>query len=286
MSPHFRSIAPAFSVSTAKRPQTLYDFDSDTNPVAREKLEQLTYPCPGAPDVARRVAALLRAAGLECEEDPDQGLDHGVWTPLHVMFPSADVPVTSVSVLTDIDPALHMAAGRALRPLLDEGILIVGSGEVVHNVPQMGPRSSVPQPWCHGFEDWVESTARVATETVSATTAATTTTLLRQVSPPPMQSQEEQQRTEATLVEWRALAPFADIAHPKNGSPGEHFLPWFFAYGAGGGASSTARCLFKEYLGSLPMVAYSFQPRRDRIGPAAEPDVGKISRSVRTLASL
>ena len=113
---------------------------------ALEKLTKLTYPCAGAPDVARRAAALLRGAGLACEEDPDQGMDHGVWTPLYVMYPDADVPVVSLSVRDDLDTAAHIAAGRALAPLLADGVLLVGSGECVHNVPLMGQNPSTLLP--------------------------------------------------------------------------------------------------------------------------------------------
>ena len=82
-----------------------------------------------------------------------------MWTPLYVMFPDADIPVTSLSVRIDLDTETHLKAGRALRPLLDEGVLIVGSGEVVHNVPAMGSRSSPQQPWCIAFESWIEQMA-------------------------------------------------------------------------------------------------------------------------------
>ena len=253
MSPHFFSPEWAFEVSTAERPHTKYDFDSDTNPIALEKLKKLKYPCPGAPDVARKVARLLNDAGLRCDENEEQGLDHGVWTPLYVMFPHADVPVTSLSVRVDLDTESHLAAGRALRPLLDEGVLIVGSGEVVHNVPNMGARSSPQQPWCLTFEGWMEAKAGLATELVSKSTGATTVANLRQLPSRPHAPDDQ------ALLNWKTQAPYADIAHPENGSPGEHLMPWFFAYGASG-ANATVRCLFKEYLGSLPMVAYSFEP--------------------------
>ena len=100
----------------------------------RIELEQLNYPAPGAPDLGKRVCKLLNEAGLRCEEDDSQGFDHGVWTPLYLMFPDADIPVCSLSVSCAIgteaqdypyDSSAHIAAGRALGGLLDEDILLV-----------------------------------------------------------------------------------------------------------------------------------------------------------------
>ena len=152
----YRSRADVFEVSTNPRPGTIMDFDDDTNPDALAKLEQLRYPCPGAPALGREVARLLRRSGLPCEENERRGLDHGVWTPLYVMFPQADVPVCCLSIRNDLDPAAHILAGRALDPLRRRGVLVLGSGEAVHNVPLMGARSSPRQPWCIAFEGWLE----------------------------------------------------------------------------------------------------------------------------------
>eukprot|EP00658_Telonema_sp_P-2_P047599 TRINITY_DN36212_c0_g1_i1.p1 TRINITY_DN36212_c0_g1~~TRINITY_DN36212_c0_g1_i1.p1 ORF type:complete len:243 (+),score=50.51 TRINITY_DN36212_c0_g1_i1:28-756(+) len=136
MSPHF--LRSQFVVSAARRPVTLMDFDDDTDPDKLVELEKLGYPCNGSPGMAQRVASLLGAAGLECGISHDRGLDHGVWTPLYVMYPDADIPVLSLSVHSGLDAAAHMRAGTALSCLAGEGVLIIGSGEVVHNVPLMG----------------------------------------------------------------------------------------------------------------------------------------------------
>ena len=229
MSPHF-STEGQFAVSTSASPQILYDFDKDTDPAKLQQLQQLRYECSGAPEISRRVAELLRGAGLACDEDGAQGLDHGVWTPLYVMF-----PVCCVSVRSDLSAQMHLKAGRALYPLVAEGVLICGSGEVVHNVPLMGARGSPVATWCTEFEGWLESTVGVGVDVGEL-------------------SQVEQ---DARLIAWQQ-APGADVAHPAD-SPGEHLMPFFFAYGAAG-EGVIVRCLHKEYLGSLPMAAYEFQP--------------------------
>jgi aromatic ring-opening dioxygenase catalytic subunit (LigB family)/aromatic ring-cleaving dioxygenase len=295
MSPHH--FERTFTVSTNQRPATMMDFDSDTSPAALAQLRKLQYPCPGDPALGQRVAALLNSAGIPCLEDSTRDLDHGIWTPLFVMFPHADIPVCSLSVRRDLDTMAHINVGRALAPLANEGILLLGSGEVVHNVPMMGARDSKTADWCLSFESWLESA----------------------MQRPPGAARD------ALLASWKANAPDAAIAHPAD-SPGEHLMPWFFAYGAAGDASigrcaprcvcvharglacarrllsamrachqtgegahvfclhttvrsepfapdfdalravpyriaephSIHRCVFKEYLGSLPMAAYEF----------------------------
>jgi 4,5-DOPA dioxygenase extradiol len=151
MSPHY--LRSGFYISTCEVPTTIYDFDDDTDPEKRKLLQQLTYPCPGSTAVAQRAAGLMRNAGIKCTENKHRGMDHGifffwlwifrsarpilnhpwvagVWTPLYLMYPEADIPVISISVSNSMSAAEHIAAGRALAPLVAEGVLIVGSGEV------------------------------------------------------------------------------------------------------------------------------------------------------------
>ena len=243
MSPHF--LRDGFVVSTATNPSTLMDFDDDTDPDKLKILESLNYPCRGSPTVAREVANRIRAAGLKCDESPTRGMDHGVWTCLKLLFPKADVPVISLSVSRSLSAREHVLVGRALSPLSRKGVLLLGSGEVVHNVPLMGERQSTPQDFCIEFERWLEDAS--------------------------MKSLPGSRRDEL-LCNWRKLAPFADLAHPKSQpwpkhmtmmnrpfcSPGEHLMPWYFCYGAGG-YNVRVKCLSKEYLGSLPMSAYEFK---------------------------
>jgi len=185
--------------------------------------DSLVYPCPGDAELARRAGALLEAEGLTVEFESDRGMDHGIWTPLYEMIPGAGVPVVSLSVSSDLNAEAHLAAGRALLPLRSEGVLLVGSGEVVHNVPEMGARGSLPQTWCLNFEAWAEEAMA-------------------------------QGAGGASLAGWKA-APGAAKAHPES-SPGEHLMPLLFTAGAGG--DTPGRPVHKEYLGSLPMGAYAW----------------------------
>nr|MBA3478596.1 dioxygenase [Lautropia sp.] len=114
---------PSFAVNTGESPPLLYDYYGFP-----EHTYRLGYPAPGAPALARRVRTLLADAGLPSQEDPARGFDHGVFVPLLLLDPDAAIPVLQVSLQSSLDPALHLAAGRALASLRDEGVLIVGSG--------------------------------------------------------------------------------------------------------------------------------------------------------------
>ena len=109
-------------MSVNSSPPTLMDFDADTRPEAVAQLSQLCYACPGAPAIGQQVSELLIAAGLQCELQPERGLDHGVWTPLFLMFPDADIPVCCLSVRDDLDAEAHIQAGLGActinRPLI------------------------------------------------------------------------------------------------------------------------------------------------------------------------
>lgn len=153
---------------------------------------QLTYPAPGAPDVATRAAELLGDAGIEHRLDPERGWDHGVFVPLKVMFPDADVPVVAVSLRADLDPAAHVEIGRALAPLRDEGVLVVGSGSSFHNFAHFG------SPLAEPFDDWLH-------EAVS----------------------EPRPERERRIVDWQS-APYARVAHQRE----EHLLPLMVVVGA------------------------------------------------------
>lgn len=137
---------PATIGATAPVP-LVYDFAGFP-----ERFHRLAYPAPGAPGVADRVRALLAAAGQPVADDPDRGLDHGVWVPLLAMYPAADVPVLQVS-LPALDPQALVGFGRALAPLRDEGVLILGSGFLTHNL-SYAFRAGTPE-WAVAFDDWV-----------------------------------------------------------------------------------------------------------------------------------
>lgn len=221
VSAHWESEAP--TVSTALSPETIYDFYGFP-----DELYRLSYPAPGAPELATRTVEVLRAAGFACEVDPDRGLDHGAWVPLLLSYPEAGVPVTQLSVQHHLGPAHHEAIGRALAPLRAEGVLVLGSGNITHNLKDAlgrlrgGPGADLSTPeWAGAFDAWVA------------------------------------ERVEAggfeELADYRALAPHAEVAHPRD----EHFLPLLTAAGAGGGVPG--RALHRGFeLGSLSMAAYVF----------------------------
>jgi 4,5-DOPA dioxygenase extradiol len=118
---------------------------------------EVTYPAPGAPDLARRVRELLsgRANGGPVAESPQRGLDHGAYVPMVAMYPQADVPVLQMSIPT-MDPAALLALGRALAPLRDEGVLLVGSGFITHNLraASLSGKATAPPSWASEFDAW------------------------------------------------------------------------------------------------------------------------------------
>lgn len=161
---------------------------------------ELTYDAPGDPTLATRAATLLAEAGFTSGLAPERGWDHGVFVPLKVAWPDADVPVVEMSLDASLDPALHLAAGRALAPLRDEGVLIIGSGMSFHNMRAYGdPRATEPS---HAFNDWL-------------TGAATSPRAER----------------DAELTKW-AEAPSGRFSHPRE----EHLIPLMVVAGAVEGA--------------------------------------------------
>ncbi|MDB5656004.1 MAG: dioxygenase, partial [Tardiphaga sp.] len=118
-----------FALTGAPKPELLFDYYNFP-----KHTYQLRYDAPGAPELAQRAARLLAEAGLPSRIDPERGLDHGVFVPLKVAFPDADIPIVEMSVDAGLDPALHLAAGRALASLRDDGVLIVATGMSFHNM--------------------------------------------------------------------------------------------------------------------------------------------------------
>ena len=206
---------PAFTASAAPQPQLIFDYTGFP-----EHTYRLTWPAPGDPALAETVANLLKRAGLPSAISPDRGFDHGVFVPLKVAFPEAQIPVVTLSLVHSLDPALHLAAGRALAPLRDEGILIVGSGMSFHNLraylrPETKERA-------RAFDEW----------------------LTRAVESPVAERN-------SLLADWRK-APFAAYAHPRE----EHLVPLFVAAGAGGDAPGK-RIFSDEPMGAA-ISAYRF----------------------------
>jgi 4,5-DOPA dioxygenase extradiol len=217
-SAHWETAAPRLTAGAA--PETIHDFGGF--PPA---LYRLRYPAPGDPALAERAAGLLRAAGLPARLDPARGLDHGSWIPLSLLYPAADIPVVQLSLQTELGAAHHFRLGAALRELRDDGVLIVGSGGLTHNLMrlQRGAADEQPPPaWAAAFEGWIAD--KVAAGDVAA------------------------------LLEWRSQAPHAAIAHPSE----EHFLPFFVALGAAAPDTSGVRVHHSHTYAALAMDAYAF----------------------------
>ena len=217
VSAHWESGRPA--ASTALKPETIYDFGGFP-----DELYRMTYPAPGAPDVARRAKALLDAAGIGADLDATRGLDHGAWVPLRYLYPGADVPVTQLSIQPHLNPLHHYRVGQALRALTEERVLIIGSGSLTHNLRElrMNRGKPVAEPYAVEFQEWVYQA--VNTNDIAA------------------------------LLDYRRLAPEAVRAHPTD----EHFLPFFVALGAAGESPAARRVNDEMTYGALAMDAYLF----------------------------
>lgn len=182
----------AFTASTAVHPSMIYDYTGFP-----PHTYQLKYPAPGAPKVAERIVELLKAAGLPAKTDSSRGFDHGVFIPFLLIFPDADIPVVPLSLKRNLDPEDHLAAGRALKSLRDEGVLIVGSGMSYHNMHAFStPSATAPS---EAFDHWL-------TDTVG---------------------DKDTKNRWNSLAHW-ASAPAARNAHPRE----EHLLPLMVAAGA------------------------------------------------------
>lgn len=182
---------PVFTTMASARPGMLYDYGGFP-----EHTYRISYPAPGAPALAARITELLQGAGIAAAQDAERGFDHGTFAPLAVMYPQAEVPVLQLSLKHGYDPEEHLAVGRALAPLRDEGVLIVGSGLSFHNLRLRGPGAAAPSA---AFDAWLH-------ETLEAGTPA---------------------ERSARLHAW-AQAPAARIAHPQE----DHLLPLLVALGA------------------------------------------------------
>ena len=168
ISAHWETAVP--TVSAVDRNDTIHDFRGFP-----QALYELRYPAPGSPAVAARVAELLRASGLDCKIDRSRGLDHGAWVPLLLMYPHADIPVLQLSLQPHLGPGHHLAMGRALAPLRQEGVLIIGSGSMTHDLSEFrghGPNDPAPD-WVNGFADWFHSRADIGADRRSARLPAT-----------------------------------------------------------------------------------------------------------------
>lgn len=208
------------AVSLALRPDTIHDFGGFPR-----ALYEIVYPASGAPQVAERAARLLDDAGLAVARDKARGLDHGAWVPLSLMYPDADVPVLQVSLVRGAGPAAHEQLGRALSALRHEGVLVIGSGALTHNLHEFrGQPLAAPVPlWVSEFAAWMREKI------------------------------EADER--AALRDYRLRAPMAPRNHPTE----EHLLPLFVAMGAAGEGAAARLLHTSVEHGILAMDAYAFE---------------------------
>lgn len=180
-----------FALTASRAPPLVYDYYGFP-----PHTYQLRYPAPGDPSLASGIASLLKDAGFGAELDDSRGLDHGVFVPLKVVYPDASIPVVELSLDGSLDPALHLALGKALRPLREEGVLLFCAGMSFHNLRALGdPRALAPST---AFDDWLGDACGL---------------------PFPERAQR--------LSQWDQ-APAARICHPRP----EHLLPLMVAAGA------------------------------------------------------
>ena len=206
-----------FNVMSNPHPGMLYDYGGFP-----PHTYKVIYAAPGAPELAARVQSLITEAGLPSELDAQRGFDHGTFSPLVVMYPQANVPVIQVSMRASLDPAEHIALGRALAPLRDEGVLIVGSGLSYHNLRQFGPAGKAPS---QAFDDWLQDAVVASTP----------------------------DQRETKLLNW-ARAPSARIAHPRE----DHLIPLMAAVGAADADAAT--CVYHEdgVYGGVTVSSFKF----------------------------
>ena len=246
VSAHTAARAPVLLAGA--RHEAVYDFGNFD-----ARLNALRYDAPGAPALARRVAGLLEAAQLASHTLDEGGLDHGIWTALRYIYPTADVPVLPLAFVPSQSPAQQLALGAALAPLADEGVLIFGTGSITHNLrrafaggalAKSGPAGEPPEiPESAAFREWMRTTSEA--------------------------------RDWEALADYRRRAPHAVDMHPTD----EHLLPWFVAAGAGGRGDAPLRLHASVEMGSLGMDAYAFGPNAARLARQLEPaDAGVAHR--------
>jgi aromatic ring-opening dioxygenase catalytic subunit (LigB family) len=212
ISAHWEERVP--TLMTALKPTIFYDYYGFP-----PESYQITWPAPGSPDLVARVRELLHGAAFETATDDKRGFDHGTFIPLKLTYPEANVPTVQLSLVRGLNPQQHLALGRALAPLRDEGVLIVGSGMSFHNLRNFGPSGHEVS---ETFDAWLRETV-------------------------PLKHAERDRR----LAEWER-APSARAAHPRE----EHLLPLMVIAGAAG--ADQAKLAWNGTFGGVRLSAYHF----------------------------
>jgi aromatic ring-opening dioxygenase catalytic subunit (LigB family) len=206
------------TVNAGASPPMLYDYYGFP-----EHTYRLSYPAPGAPELAARVRELLEAGGLPADKNETRGYDHGVFIPFMLIYPDADVPIVQLSLQAGLDPAAHLAMGRALAPLRGEGVLIVGSGLSFHNLRLLWLDDPRVIAAAEAFDAWLDAACEAS-------------------------DPKERNRL---LSQWSA-APGARVCHPRE----EHLLPLMVAAGAGGG--DRGKRVYAERILGKPTSGFQF----------------------------
>ncbi|MBN46587.1 MULTISPECIES: DODA-type extradiol aromatic ring-opening family dioxygenase [unclassified Methylophaga] len=201
VSAHWEQSSP--TITSGENPSLIYDY----NGFPKESYE-IQYPCPGAPTLSQSMAEALKDAGIEAKLDDSRGFDHGLFVPLKIMYPEADIPCVQLSLVNNLDPELHIKMGQALQTLGDQSLLLIGSGFSFHNMRAFfTPETDEAKTMNESFEDWLLETC--CDEKLTET------------------------EREKRLINWQS-APFARYCHPRE----EHLLPLHVCYGFAGSASS------------------------------------------------
>ena len=227
VSAHWQVRGP-LGVTGAVRPETIHDFVGFPEPLYR-----LRYDAPGDPRLAARIASQLSGAGVPAVVNPTRGLDHGAWVPLRLALPDASIPVVQVS-LPAVPPEALVKFGEALRPLRDEGVLLVASGGLTHNLGDLdfAHPDAAPAPWAVDFDRWAWERAAL-------------------------------QEREA-LVRWQRLAPAPARAHPHS----DHFDPLLVAVGAAWPGERAETLVDRIAYSSLSLRSFAFHPSPQPQGAA------------------
>jgi aromatic ring-opening dioxygenase catalytic subunit (LigB family) len=207
-----------FAISSGAKPGMVYDYSGFP-----EYLYHITYGAPGSPELAKRVQELLRAGGIVAQLDPTRGFDHGTFSIMKPLYPEEELPVVQLSLDAGYDPALHLAVGRALAPLRDEGVLIIGSGLSYHNLQEFRGTSGYEP--SRRFDDWLQQT-------------------LVHASP--------DARTERLLA-WEQ-APSARAAHPRE----DHLIPLMVVVGAAEDEPGAVTYHQSDFFGGMTASSFRF----------------------------
>ena len=217
VSAHWETSAPV-RVTLAEKPETIHDFGGFP-----DDLYQLRYPSAGHPTLAKEILSLLNAGGIKAVGDEQRGLDHGAWVPLRHAYPGAEIPVLEVTLPMPRSPSTLLPIGQALAPLRKQGVLLIGSGGVVHNLRRVrfADKNAPVEPWAKSFDDWVRG--RLESGDV------------------------------ASLVDYQGQAPGSSEAVPTT----EHFDPLFVVLGAAGKGAAIQDLYEGFHYGNLSMRSFA-----------------------------